>query len=191
MAKATESLTPAGDQTSSQAAGSQDGDDGHRGIPRDAEGNLAYLILPPERRAKYDRSLADCEESWLATHDPSFVIEALTSAYLYRQPPTEWLLQAVIGLGTECRTKTFVDHARHSAAHLLRYETICTARREGLSWEKAYTHTAELLKETKASGKPETMKDSYRVVRADLKAGRAGKYHKPKFAWLKREFIPE
>jgi hypothetical protein len=173
-------FTGCGNDAAKLMSENDDNDDGHRGIPRDAEGNPIFLILPPGMQAQYDRRMEKCEKGWLATHHPGFISEAEAWRFLHRQPGTLWLSEAIMGLTVKRLTKTYVTRAYNDAVRLMRCEAVQTAKREeGLSWGQAYKRAAELLKGTHAAGKPSTMKKAYVDVMADLKAGRGSIYLTP------------
>jgi hypothetical protein len=86
-----------------------------------------------------------CERGWRATHDPAFVIETSILTYPHRQPPPLWQTGAVISLGTKRRTKGYVTHALNNAMRYMRYQWVRDAQESGLTWDKAYVRTAEML----------------------------------------------
>jgi hypothetical protein len=152
----------------------------HAHIPRDADGDPIFWILPPGVQASYDRKLAGCEAGWAATGDPLFVAEASTLARLHRQPAPAWLDDAVYRLAGNRRTKGHAKRAAEAAAHLMRYFAVRSARRAGLSWERAWERATEILAGTHAAGEPDTVRRSYIRVSRDTKAGRGVRYHAPK-----------
>jgi hypothetical protein len=163
----------------------EDGDDGHRGIPRDADGNPIFLILPAKMRATLDRYLEQCEAAW-REGEPLAVAEALTWIYLYRQPVPKWLEEAVVALAIGRRTKQQAKHLLEANIRVLRYQTVRDLKvgipgRYGpsnadRSWEETYEKAAEILRGTRVAGSSATMKADYMQVRRDYRAGRHGKY---------------
>lgn len=148
-------------------------------IPLDGDGVPVFLILPPAVQATYDRWMKECEQGWLATDDPAFVIKALTHTYLYRQPPRFWVTEAACTLATRHRTKGYATRAFNAAIRLTRYEVVRDAQRAGRSWDEAYEYAAEVLAPTRAAGESRTMKGAYLQVVGDLKRGRGGLYRVP------------
>jgi hypothetical protein len=53
-----------------------DGEDPHKHVPKDVDGNPVFLVLPPGVKASYDRKMRNCEAGWQATGDPWAVAEA-------------------------------------------------------------------------------------------------------------------
>jgi hypothetical protein len=160
-------------------------DNGHSGIPLDADGVPIFFILPPELRAKYEKKLARCEAGWRATSDPLFVREALLLTYLHRQLSLLWPIEPACDLIAGQRTKGDHTRAYNAAIRRMRYEAVRDARgggpkHGGLSWEKAYKRAAEVLAPTRAAAEPSTMKMHYNEVKSDLKNGRGGLYALPK-----------
>ena len=88
--------------------------DPHQGLPRDANGDPIFWILPQDIRVRYDHRMAACEKAWTQTGDPAAVGEAETWAFLHRQP---WLHDAVVQLATNRRTKAHANRVRADALH--------------------------------------------------------------------------
>ena len=163
-------------------------DDDHRGIPRDANGDPIFLILPPVMRARYDEKLALCETAW-REGEPLAVAEAATLSHLYRQPIPSWIERAIIDLAMARRSKRQAKRHVDSIIHLQRYEAVRDFKAGGMlvagteirlppatSWDAAYDSASEMLAGTPMAGDADTMKASYCRVRRDLKARRFGKY---------------
>jgi hypothetical protein len=108
--------------------------DDHAGIPRDAKGDPIFLILPPGVQSSYDRRLFACERGWFTTKDPAFVAEALIWAGLHRQPNPPWLTDAAVSLVLGRRTKTHANRAHDDLIHWMRFDTLRTAKEQGLRW---------------------------------------------------------
>jgi hypothetical protein len=155
-------------------------DDPHYNIPRDANGDPVYLILPDDIRRSYARYMLSCEAGWRETGDPAFVAEAQTWTHYHRQPIPAWLHEAVWALALRRRGRAHAARAKAAAIRLMRYQVVRDAQRRGLTWEAAYVHAADVLKQTNARGEPDTMKAAYITVKMDLKAGRHGLYSTPK-----------
>ena len=158
------------------AGESDDADDDHRGIPRDAEGNPIYLILPPRIRAGYERKLAACRAGWEATQDPAAPMEALVLALVYRQPPQLWFIEAACAVMSRRRTKGYVTRRYNATIRWMRFAAVRDAKRRGLTWEAAYDDAADELSWTAASAEPRTMKAAYDEVANDLRWGRQALY---------------
>ena len=159
--------------------------DDHPGIPRDADGVPIFFILPPAKRASYDKKLARCEVRWRATGDPAFAIEAYVLTYLHRQPPALWVTEAVCNLGTKSRTKGYVTRAFNAGIRRMRYEAVRDAhgggpKRGGLTWTAAYDRAAENLAQTPAAAGRDSMEADYKKVKRDLKQGRFDRFGVPK-----------
>jgi hypothetical protein len=156
--------------------------DDHHDIPRDAEGNPIFLILPAPMRADYEEVMVSCEAAWRAGETLA-VAEAATCVHLYRQPIPKWLEQAIVELAIGGRTKQQAKHYTEAQLQLKRYMAVRnlkldinftqgTARRvSAISWEAAYEKAAEILAETTAAGSAATMKADYYRVQRDLNAG--------------------
>jgi len=155
-------------------------DDPHYNIPRDAKGDPIFFILPDDIRRSYARCMLSCEAGWRETGDPAFVAEAQTWTHYHRQPTPEWLHEAVWVLALRRRGRVHAARAKAAAIRLMRYQVVCDAQRRGLTWEAAYDHAADVLKQTNAGGELDTMKAAYITVKADLRAGRHGLYSTPK-----------
>jgi hypothetical protein len=161
--------------------------DHHHDIPRDAEGDPVFLILPAPMRADYEKVMANCEAAWRAG-EPLAVAEAATCVHLYRQPIPKWLEQAIVELAINQRTKQQAKHYTEAQLQLRRYMTVRdlkldinfsqeTAKRiADISWEEAYERAAEILAGTSAAGSAATMKADYQKVQRNLNAGHGGKY---------------
>jgi hypothetical protein len=159
-------------------------DDDHRGIPRDAEGNPIFLILPPATRERYEQQIAQCEAAWRGG-EPLAVAEATTWTYLYRQPIPEWLERAIVELAIGRRTKEQAKRYLEAGKRMARYMAVRDLKTgmpghydpiADVTWEEAFQLAAERLVGTSMAGSAETMKADYAKVKRDLKAKRSGKY---------------
>jgi hypothetical protein len=151
-------------------------DDDHRGIPRDAEGDPIYLILPPDMRAEYERKLAACRAGWEATRDPAAPMEALVLALNYRQPPQLWFVEAACAVMHRRRTRGYVTRRINATIRWMRFAAVRDAVRSGLTWLAAYQDASDKLARTAARGEPGTMKAAYDEVIRDLREGRSALY---------------
>jgi hypothetical protein len=152
----------------------------HRNIPKDANGDPIFLILPPELRPRYEARMAQFQRGWNASRDPAFVTEAHKWAHLHRQPSPQWLDEAVWILAANRRTAEHAKRADERAAHFMRYQAVRDVKGPGVSWEQATERAAEILAGTGAEGEPKTMWESYKLVKRDLREGRGDLYIRPK-----------
>ena len=160
-------------------------DDDHAGIPRDANGDPVFLILPPVMRARYDEKMAQCESAWREGESLA-VAEAIVLACIYRQPISSWLADAVVQLAVRRRTKTQAKRHREAQKNFARYSLVRDLKvgipglygpdDAGLTWPDAWNEASRLLEGTLAKGDDDTIKRAYADVKRDLKAGRSGKY---------------
>ena len=171
--------------------------DDHAGIPRDAEGNPVFLILPEGVRATYHRRMAAREKAWAQTGDPAAIGEAAVYTFSHRQPQPKWLCEAIVELTAAVRTKSQVKRARDNQIHFQRYELVRDAKyiieytdgrgrrrdRPGITWDRAYETAAKALAGSPAAGDEDTMRASYMRVKADLKQGRVGLYQTAHNVW--------
>jgi len=160
-----------------------DDQDDHRGIPRDANGDPIFLILPRGVKASFNEQMAGCEAGWHATGDPAFVKEAMILVHLHRQPPPLWLSEAVCALADNRRAekKGYTTRVLNAAIKRMRFEAVRDAKRRdrGTTWESAYEDAVQRLAGTRAAGEASTMAADYKAVKADLDAGRGGRYLQP------------
>jgi hypothetical protein len=174
--------------------------DDHRGIPRDAEGNPIYLILPNVIRIKYERLITACERAWIQTGDPLAYVEATGWAFAHRQPLPTWVFHAIVKTGAELRTPQQAKTALLRNIHFMRYRAVrdimydmarradgrlqLVARHDSkgrrVSQQKAFEAVAEI-----DGCEWSAIKRSYKQVRADLDNGYAGRYHFMKLPQLK------
>jgi hypothetical protein len=119
----------------SEANGCADSDD-HLGIPRDSNGLPIYFILPPGVLASYERRLSYCERGLAATGDPAFVAEALIWTFLHRQPMRRWLAETAVTLVLDRRTKMQAKRTLERRVQWMRFDTVRTAKKDGLRWLK-------------------------------------------------------
>jgi hypothetical protein len=144
----------------------------HRGIPRDADGNPVYLILPPKWQVQYEKDMELCRAGWQATRDPYIAAEAVSWVHLHRQPVPAWLHEALWVVAAGRRGKAHAQRALVASKHLQRYMAVRDFKADGLTWEESYTRAAGLC-----GGEAEAMKQSYCRVKNDLKRGHYGLYH--------------
>jgi hypothetical protein len=151
------------------------GDDDHSGIPRDANGDPIFLILPPIMRVRYEEKMAQCEAAW-RQGEPLAVAEAAELARIYRQPISAWLGEAAVELAIRRRTPAQAKRHLEAQKDLKtgipgHYEPAAD-----LTWDEARAEAARMLEGTLAKGDESTMKRAYDDVKRDLNAGRSGKY---------------
>jgi hypothetical protein len=153
----------------------------HRDIPKDANGDPIFLVLPDGVRANYERKMRKCEIGWKASGDPAFVAEAQTWTHLHRQPPPLWLSEAVIEVCAVRRTKGDVTRGYNAAVRWMRYDAVRRAA-ERMPWEDAYGAAAEELSRIRGAGTARTarmMKKAYVEVAADIRNGHGAYYLSP------------
>jgi hypothetical protein len=188
-------------------------DDLHRNIPRDAEGNPIFLILPPTLRARYEEGMAECEAAWRGG-EPLAVAEASTWAWLHRQPHPAWLEQATIDVIVGRRSKSQAKRYLENQIRMARYQKVRALKvgwagarcgtapdgrevrtlvkpAESITWDEAYARASELLEGTMAAGSAATMKADYSRVQRDLNAGRYYKYFELKDRRYRQNGQPE
>src|SRR2546430_17433339 len=106
-------------------AAKTNGRDPHRDIPKDANGDPIFFVMPDGVRASYERKLRQCEIGWLATDDPAFVTEAEILRHLHRQVSPLWLTEANIGPQAKRRTES---HAKRGIQAPIRWKPDDTGR---------------------------------------------------------------
>jgi hypothetical protein len=148
-------------------------------VPRDAAGVPAFLILSGSERKWYDRVMRACEAGWREAEDPWAIAEAMTMTVLHRQVAPAWLDEAVWLLACERRTKKHAKRAQDAHVRFMRYQVVLNAQAGGKTWEEACEHAAKVLAGTPAAAEADTVWQSYKAVRKDLKAGRGGLYFTP------------
>ncbi|OLB69080.1 MAG: hypothetical protein AUI16_29725 [Alphaproteobacteria bacterium 13_2_20CM_2_64_7] len=132
-------------------AAKTNGRDPHRDIPKDANGDPIFFVMPDGVRASYERKLRQCEIGWLATDDPAFVTEAEILRHLHRQVSPLWLTEANIALNAKRRTKGHAKRAIEAHIRWKRYDAVRTAKEHGLRWlqdraKRAIEHAAKAKK---------------------------------------------
>jgi hypothetical protein len=166
-----------------QAPAERPGGDCHENIPKDADGNPIFLILPSDKRAKYERKMANHERAWHATKDPAYAVEAMMWARAYRQPLPGWLYAASIAIATKRRTKRDEERYFDAMRHRKRYETVCAFRAAGLTLEKALDKAVGELAKGRAAASRSTIEASYKRVQRELRANRSGWYQPLRHVW--------
>jgi hypothetical protein len=172
-------------------------DDLHRHIPRDADGDPIFLILPPGVRQSYERRMKRCERGWADRQDPAALAQAAIHAHHHRQPYPTWLVEALVVVAIGSRTSDDAKRERDAAVHLKRYLTIRdylwrvidgrwvrrtandTPDGEKPTWERARKYASNRLVGMPAAGGTDAMKKSYEWVRKHMKAGRSGVFFTP------------
>jgi len=170
----------------------------HQHIPRDANGDPIFLILPAAMRASYEEQLAACKAGW-GEGEPLAVAEAQSLTHYYRQPSPAWLEEAVVQLTVKCRTKAQAKRYAEAQIRMARYRQVHTLKigqaggylrtvedgrkvhelirpDESMSWEKARAKASDLSAGKLEVGKASTMKTGYDTVQNDLNEGHSGKY---------------
>jgi hypothetical protein len=138
---------------------------------------IAYSDAPPmvADRALYELLLASCREDWEKTGDPQTVATACCWVFMHRQLLPAWLNEAVGAASAQRRGKRHAQQYEIDAQHRIRWWWVKRTHDNGASWERAYKEAADTLRETAASGSPETMKKSYARFQQTLRANPARK----------------
>jgi hypothetical protein len=152
------------------------GCDCHENIPKDANGDPIFLILPPGDRAKYEKRMASLKQAWAATEDPAYFREATTLQFIHRQPTPRWLYEAGDAIAAGRRTRQHDEQYLDGQRHLRRYTTVRAFREAGYTEDAALDKAVEELARTGHAAARTTIKDSYDRIRRELQAGRYGRY---------------
>jgi hypothetical protein len=168
-------------------------DEQHRGIPRDADGNPFFLVLPDGDRVRYERWTARCEKAWTQTGDPRVLDEAQTLAWAYRQPNPTWLRDALSTALANSRAPEHAERHRDAQMHFRRYRDVMdmmfnmvrgadgtfmrtprfiNTKGRPISLQKAFEAVADERKEDWRM-----VSRSYYLVMANLENGHGGLYH--------------
>jgi hypothetical protein len=152
--------------------------DPHRDIPKDAEGNPIFFILPDGIKASYERKLRSAKETWLATGDTGALRKAAYDIKHHRQTMVEadWFFDAIVTILANMRSDDDVRRARHNAVHRDRIAD-ATAAGVKLSIDEASERAVNFLKDSAAIGTPEDMRRSYFKVKKALKQGLGGAFN--------------
>jgi hypothetical protein len=148
------------------------GCDCHENIPKDANGNPVFLILPPHDRARYEEWMAEYEQAWRTTKDPIYFRAASTVNFIHRQPQPRWLYEAGDEIAAGRRTKRHEQRYLDALRHCLRYETVSHLRAEGLTLEEALTKAGEKLERMGLAASRYTIEDSYDRMVREIRASR-------------------
>jgi hypothetical protein len=145
----------------------------HDNIPKDANGDPIFLILPDGVRASYERKLKSAKDAWLATGDLGAIRQAAVYIKSYRQPQPDWYFDAIMTLTTNLRSDKDVQRAENNAVHSQRYQIVRDIMKDAaagteLSVEDACERAANRFK---ALGSWLDFKRSYYKVRGALKQG--------------------
>jgi hypothetical protein len=153
----------------------------HRDIPKDANGDPVFFILPDDMQASYERKLRKSERGWQATGDPAFLTEAEILTHLHRQVSSLWLAEANIALNAKRRTKGHAKHAIETGIRWMRYDTLRTAKEHGLHWlqHQAKAATRRAIEEKKRAAElARDVEAKDEKVKAERAAEAAAEYAK-------------
>ena len=159
-------------------------DDGHAGIPHDANGVPIFLICRRSCGRASSKKLVQCEAAWREGKSLA-VAEAQELTRFYRQPIPAWLGEAVVELAVKRRTKKQAKRHLEAQKNFARYSLVRDLKvgipglyepAAALTWPDAWNEASRLLEGTLAKGDEDTMKRAYADVKRDLTAGRSGKY---------------
>jgi hypothetical protein len=159
-----------------QAPTENAGCDYHENIPKDANGDPIFLILPLGIRVRYEERMAGLKQAWAATKDPAYFREAFTWSFLYRQPTPRWLYEAGDAIAAGRRTKQHDEKYLDGQRHLVRYTTVRAYREESCTEDEAFDKACAELEQMGQAASRYTIKDSYDrikpvVVRAAYNVG--------------------
>ena len=85
----------------------------------------------------------------------------------------------MLAFTVELRSQAHVARERGATIRWERYRAVRDAHEQGLSWARAHEDAVGQLEGTSAEGEATTMKEDYRVVKADLRDGLIGRYNGP------------
>jgi hypothetical protein len=148
--------------------------DPHRDIPKDANGDPIFFVLPDGVKASYERTLRSAKDAWCTTGDPGALRQAAVFIKHHRQPMPDWFFDAIMTLTTNLRSDSDVQRANDNATHSQRYQVvrdqIADAATAGvkLAVDKASGRAADRFR---TLGSTEDLKRSYYKVKKALKQG--------------------
>jgi hypothetical protein len=155
--------------------------DPHRDIPKDANGDPIFLILPDGVRASYERKLENAKRAWLATGDPGALRQAAAHIKFHRQPMPDWVFDALMTFLTGLRGDSDVKRAKNNAVHSQRYQVVRDEKADAeaapgieMSVDEASARAAAKFK---TLGSAEDLRRSYFKVRKALKQGLGGAFN--------------
>lgn len=143
-------------------------------FPRTADW-ITYADAPSAvaDRAHYEQLLASCREDWERTRDPQALVTAQSWAFMHRQWPPNWLLEAIGAVLCRRRGKEHAQHYQLDVQNRLRWMTVRRFHDDGATWERACEQAEAELKETAARGSAETMWKSYKKFKRKLEVSPA------------------
>jgi hypothetical protein len=116
------------------------------------------------------------------------VVDAIAICRLYRQPPPEWLEEAVASIVDDRLSKDQKRRRREAMIHYTRSDAVSELyerRKEllvnfnddrGRTLERCYEAVSERFEDTEAGGSVETIRKSCQIVAKETKEGRGGQY---------------
>jgi hypothetical protein len=137
--------------------------------------------------------VAACEKAWRAGVKLA-VADAVDICRLYRQPPPEWLGEAVAAITKNEMSPLEWKRRHEDMKHLARWDLVTELRtrryelleyskrlkmppdHRGMTWENCYATVSEELEGTEAAGSADTIKASYQLVQREIKAGRGARF---------------
>ena len=113
--------------------------------------------------------------------------EAVEVCRMWRQPPPDWLVDAVAVAISKRMTKIEKKRRRQDMIHYTRWSEVQDLRERrhdflrygddsGMTWEKCYAAISKRLENTDAAGSEDTIKASYELVQRDQRAGGTGRF---------------
>lgn len=130
--------------------------------------------------------LAHCEKAYNSGMMLA-AAEAVEICRIYRQPPQDWMVDAVADAISKRMTKIEKKRRRQDMIHYMRWSEVQDLRKRrhdllrngndgGMTWDKCYATVSEWLENTEAAGSEDTIKASYELVQRDQKAGATGRF---------------
>jgi hypothetical protein len=110
--------------------------------------------------------------------------DAVLICHMWRQPPPDWLPDAVAVAISRRTTKIEKKRRRQDMIHYARWSAVQALRERrnellrdfgddsGMTWEKCWAMVSTLLENTDAAGSEDTIKASYALVQRDGGTGR-------------------
>jgi hypothetical protein len=160
-------------------AAKKDRDAPHRDIPKDANGDPVFLILPAGVKADYERRDRNNKETWLATGNPGALRKAALDIKHFRQPQPDWYVDAIVTILTNMISDRDVQRAKNNAMHSRRYQIVRDIKADAdaagaeISIDEASERAADRFK---TLGSFADMRQSYFKVQRALKKGLGGAF---------------
>jgi hypothetical protein len=152
-----------------------------------------FTKLSPGMNRAFEESLETCRRGWEATGDPLTVAKAIQWTDGFHQPIAPWLGKAAVQALLQLRSKGRAQQHQIDMKHFFRWAVMRAVKgsyvkdsdgqrqwkphpRGKPSWARARELAAEELATCGDHVTRDTVKASYEIVEADMRAGRGGKY---------------